>query len=152
MSTTSSHKKKKKKKPAEFDFASVGDPDRYVNDYPPYLGRPTDYDPKYCKMLIAHAKKPGGNFHSFAASIGTNRHRLYEWAKKHKDFRDAKDTAKEIQEDVMFKLGLNGMQGKVRNGWQAAWMFAMKARHHYREEGNDSPDDDEETDMEFEYE
>ena len=48
------------------------------------------------------------------------------------------------------KLGISGMLGKNGAGsWQAAWVFAMKARFGMREEGQQDPED---TDLKFDLE
>lgn len=53
-------------------------------------GRPTDYRPEYCDLLIAHNKQ-GLSFESFGAVVGAGRATLYSWAEKHEEFRDAKE-------------------------------------------------------------
>lgn len=114
-------------------------------------GRPTEYDPKYCGKLIQFSREAAGHFTAFAASIGVHRDTLYSWAKKYPEFADAKKVAREINEQAMFKVGLNGMKGFNGQGsWQSAWIFAMKARYGWREEGPRDQEDD--TDFEFDHE
>lgn len=71
---------------------------------------------------------------------------LNEWANKHPEFSAAKRIAKKLNEKAMMDIGLRGMNGKISYGWQAAWIFAMKARHGMRE---DNPEEQEETDLEI---
>lgn len=111
---------------------------------------PTKYDPKYCRMIIENARKPEGTFTKFAMKINVSVDTLLEWAKTHKEFSVAKSRAKKINEQAMFELGMEGVRGKLPKGaWQNAWIFAMKAKHGWREEVFD---DDEDDDLEFDFE
>lgn len=113
------------------------------------LGRPTKYEPRFCEELIEFARQPGGTFHAFAAELLVARETLYLWAKTHPDFMHAKKVAADIQERVMYEIGLKGMQGKISFFSSPAWIFSMKARHGWTEEGPREQDD---SDMEFDYE
>lgn len=70
-----------------------------------------------------------------------------EWARVHPEFSYAKKVAKRINENAMFQIGIDGMRGKIAYGWQSAWIFGMKARHNWREDGNE---DQEDVDLEIE--
>jgi hypothetical protein len=52
-------------------------------------GRPTAYKPEFCQMLIEHMAK-GLSFESFGATINVSAAKLYEYADKHPEFREAK--------------------------------------------------------------
>lgn len=52
-------------------------------------GRPSLYKPEYCDQLIDHMSK-GFSFESFAGIASVNPDTLYEWAKKHDSFSEAK--------------------------------------------------------------
>lgn len=56
---------------------------------PTVMGRPTGYRPEYCRMLINHNAN-GRSFESFGAVVGVNRDTLYDWARLHPEFSDAK--------------------------------------------------------------
>lgn len=115
-----------------------------------HAGAPTKYDPKYCKMLIQYAKTAEGSFRAFAAKLEVDPETLYEWAKQHPEFSKAKRVAKALNEKAMYDIGLKGMRGKTASGaWQTAWVFSMKARHGWREEGNDEPEDEQDVDFDF---
>lgn len=99
------------------------------------VGRPTKYDEKYCKQLIAmfdidatrevyetYTYKDGTTkevsrlepaelptITDFAKKIGVNKDTLYEWAKKHKEFSDSLKKAKEMQENIWQKNSLMGL-------------------------------------------
>lgn len=87
------------------------------------FGRPTDYDPKYCEMLINYFKtKPYEIDHNgqkrmndfptlagFAISIDVDRTTLANWAKKHKDFFCAYKRAKDYQENFLVNIAMNGL-------------------------------------------
>jgi hypothetical protein len=52
-------------------------------------GRPSKYDPKYCEQLVEHMAGIH-SFETFAAIINVNPDTLYEWAKQHPEFSEAK--------------------------------------------------------------
>ncbi len=70
-------------------------------------GRPTDYDPKYCEMIIAHCSK-GKSVNSFANKVKTTPHTLWNWQKKHPEFFDAvqqaRCAAREYLEDIALQF------------------------------------------------
>lgn len=96
------------------------------------VGRPTLYRPEYCEKLIEHMSQ-GYSFESFAATVGTHRGVLYEWANKHKEFQDAKSRATELCMLHWEKLGMAGMMGKVPSFGGSMWMFNMKCRFRWIE-------------------
>ena len=58
-------------------------------------GRPTDYKPEYCQMLIDHMAK-GYSFESFAGLIRAARSSIYLWIDVHEEFSDAKKEGLEL--------------------------------------------------------
>jgi hypothetical protein len=87
-------------------------------------GRPTKYDPKYCKEIIKfftrkHVEldkdssiKLAANlplFKMFALEIGVDIDTLTEWRNKHKDFSVAYKKAKALQEDQLVNNMLKGV-------------------------------------------
>lgn len=94
-------------------------------------GRPTLYKEEYCDALIAHMQS-GLSFESFAGRIGTNRDTLYEWAKVHPKFSDAKKQGTDASLLHWEKLGLNSLFEKT---FQAGvYVFTMKARFRWAEQ------------------
>lgn len=86
------------------------------------FGRPTDYDPEYCKMLIDYFsvkpyEKIGDRLEAndfptlagFAISIDVDRNTLQNWAKKHKDFLSAYKRAKDYQENFLVHTAMKGL-------------------------------------------
>lgn len=101
-------------------------------------GRPTTYLPEYCAMLVEHQAK-GLSFESFAAVIRVSRDTLYEWAKVHEEFSDAK---KEAQSQCLLfweTAGVGGMWSTAGPGNTnlntAVWIFNMKCR--FRDQWSD---------------
>jgi hypothetical protein len=90
-------------------------------------GRPTKYKPEYCQQLIEHMSQ-GLSFETFAAVIDVNDDTLYEWAKVHPEFSDAKKRAFGKCKILWEKMGIAGATGKIRNFNAAAWIFNMKNR------------------------
>lgn len=95
-------------------------------------GRPTDYDPKYCAMLVAHMAG-GLSFPAFAGAIGVNVDTLYAWEKAHKEFSEAKREG--LAANLIFweKLGMTGIAGKIKNFSAPTYIFTMKNRHGWRD-------------------
>lgn len=86
----------------ETEFHSVSEPKKekpagYV------FGRPIEYKPEYCEMLIEHMSK-GKSFESFGAVVNCGRATLYNWRRDHSDFLDAFNTAREKHLEYMESL------------------------------------------------
>ncbi len=73
-------------------------------------GRPTDYLPEFCDLLVEHMSQ-GLSFESFAATIKSSRASLYLWAQTHSEFSDAKQTGHDLR-----LLWLEKHQTKMING------------------------------------
>ncbi len=111
------------------------------------MARPTKYDPKYCEELIEFMGDPLSpcSFESFAGKIGVSKDSIYEWAKVHKEFSDAKKIAdakgKWVREDKynLLQVGLMRdpsnptkiVQAKTVN--QAMVIFGMKNQSGWRD-------------------
>lgn len=104
-------------------------------------GRPSLYKPEYDQMLIDHMAT-GLSFESFAAITDTCKDTLYEWAKVHPSFSDAKKKA--VQKCRLFweKLGVDHIlnisetskssdgsnYSKSKSLNASIWIFNMKNR------------------------
>jgi hypothetical protein len=94
------------------------------------FGRPTLYKQEYCQQLIDHMAK-GYSFEAFGGVVGVARDRVYEWAKKHPDFAEAKEIG--LAQNLMYfeKQGNMGLwedkDGPKLNN--TLWVFNMKNRH-----------------------
>lgn len=53
------------------------------------VGRPSDFKPEYCAMLIEHMKQ-GGSFQSFGAVAHTSKQTLFNWLTLFPEFLDSK--------------------------------------------------------------
>lgn len=91
-------------------------------------GRPTKYREEYCALVIEHMEK-GYSFETFAVVVSVNVDTLYEWAKVHAAFSDAKKTAFLRNQLFWERLGIAGATGKIPGFNCAAWIFNMKNRH-----------------------
>ncbi len=58
----------------------------------PEMGRPSEFKPEYCEMLIEHMSK-GLSFEAFAGVIGVCKKTLYNWADTIPQFLHAKERA-----------------------------------------------------------
>lgn len=105
-------------------------------------GRPTDYDPSYCDLLIKTMSQ-GDTLSCFCADIGIHRESAYEWMKKHPEFsnayKKAQENALKFWEKMLARCAL-GMPIKIdqkeyKNYNIVAMIFLMKARFKdYREQ------------------
>ncbi len=57
------------------------------------VGRPTNYRPEYCQMIIEHMED-GSSVSSFAASINAARSTITQWADVHPEFMAALQVGK----------------------------------------------------------
>lgn len=95
-------------------------------------GRPTDYKPEYCQMVIDHMAE-GFSFEAFAGLIGVCKQTIYNWLEQHPDFVDAKKKGFEASRMFWEKIGIN--QAKTGEGSATAFIFNMKNR--FKEDWND---------------
>ena len=94
-------------------------------------GRPTKYNQKYCKEIVAYfdvdatrivedMRRDGSTterrvanamptFAKFARKINVNTDTLAEWRKKHQEFSEAYKKCKELQEEFLIDVGLAGV-------------------------------------------
>lgn len=119
------------------------------------FGRPTDYRPEYCQMLIDYFnRKPyetnsEGNLEAldfpslagFACTLEVSRDTLANWAKANKDFFCAYKRAKDYQENFLI---VNSMKGLTNPAFS---IFTAKNVLGWRDKVELS--EDEETDLEF---
>jgi hypothetical protein len=90
-------------------------------------GRPSKYDPKYCRMVIDHMEH-GLSFESFAGTIEVSRDTLYEWTKVHEEFSDAFKIGQMKCRLFWERLGINGVAGKIPGFQVAGHIYNMKVR------------------------
>jgi sugar-specific transcriptional regulator TrmB len=73
-------------------------------------GRPTKYNPEYCQDIIEYFKSEANEtlplFEEYATNLDISKSTLYKWAEDHKDFSDAMQKAKQIQETKWIQKSL----------------------------------------------
>jgi hypothetical protein len=86
-------------------------------------GRPSKYDPGFCDLLFEHMQS-GHSFESFASQVGVDRDTIYEWAKVHPNFSDAKKQGREAQLFFFERLGIEACKGRIEdfNGTAFVWL------------------------------
>lgn len=96
------------------------------------VGRPSDYKPEYCQMLIDHMAQ-GLSFEAFGGIVDCSKETLYTWSEKHPEFLDAKKIATQKCRVFWEKLGVDHIinwsgkdGGKSLN--TGVWVFNMKNR------------------------
>lgn len=98
------------------------------------MGRPPEYKPEYCELLLTHMSK-GLSYETFAATIGTSRQTLYNWEKQYEDFLYTKRIAQDQCQLFWEKIGVEGLYSTKEgpNLQQNLWMFNMKARFRWKD-------------------
>lgn len=103
------------------------------------VGRPTEYDPRFCEMLVQHMAE-GLSFESFGGvdTVDVCKSTLYVWLEKHPEFMDAKQRAISKCRLWWERTGLDGLWNtSERDGPQSSssksfntgvWVFNMKNR------------------------
>lgn len=92
-------------------------------------GRPTDYDPEYCKTVIELASQ-GKSKAQMAATIGTTRQTMWSWMQQYPEFLDAINHAEELCQQWWEDMGqtylINKREGDTLN--TGLWSRSMAAR------------------------
>ena len=88
------------------------------------VGRPTKYKEEYCQKLIDHMAE-GYSFDSFAGIVDVNIDTLYEWAKVHADFSDAKSIGTAKSMAWWEKIGRMGMINEIPFFNDRIWRLNM---------------------------
>lgn len=101
-------------------------------------GRPTDYEDRFCDLLIDHMKQ-GLSFESFGGTIGCVKQTLYNWTEKFPQFMDAKKEG-ELRSLFFWEIqGLKGLwvekEGPTFN--TTNFIFQMKNRFGWRDRSHD---------------
>lgn len=98
------------------------------------FGRPPEYKPEYCQMLIDHMAT-GMSYETFAATINTCRATLYNWEKQFPDFLDAKKQAVEAGQQFWEKIAIDHLVERDKGDKvnSAMWIFNMKNRFKWRD-------------------
>lgn len=90
-------------------------------------GSLSKYKKEYDEKLIDHMAE-GFSFESFAGLISVNQDTLYEWAKVHPSFSEAKKTAYEKSRLFWEHLSNKAAQGKIPNANATLIIFNKKNR------------------------
>ena len=96
------------------------------------VGRPSEYDPKYCDEVIELGRE-GKSKAQIAASIGVCRQTLDNWCNAHKEFMDAVNQARELALVWWEDLG----QEMVREGTGNATMFIFQTKNRFPDDYRD---------------
>jgi len=88
------------------------------------VGRPTKYKEEYCQKLIDHMAE-GYSFDSFAGIVDVNIDTLYEWAKVHEEFSDAKSIGSAKSMAWWEKIGRMGMINEIPFFNDRIWRLNM---------------------------
>lgn len=97
-------------------------------------GRPSKYDPRLCDLALSYLSK-GYSKQALAGKLGISRETLYEWCRTHEDFSDT--IKKGEAKSLMFweEKGMDGMMGKTKGFNSIVWIFTMKNRFGWSDQG-----------------
>ncbi|MET3995025.1 formylmethanofuran dehydrogenase subunit A [Bradyrhizobium sp. S3.9.2] len=87
----------------------------------PGMGRPSEYKPEYCEMVI-EAMARGLSLTAFAGMIRKSRDTVYQWVTVHRDFADAVSRARSARTLALEEKLLRSRKGAETT----AAMFALK--------------------------
>lgn len=87
------------------------------------VGRPSNYKPEYCEMLVQHMEQVH-SFESFGAIINVCRDTLYEWCRQHPEFSYAKKLGREKCQLGCEKLFKAQAVGKIKGNPASLIFFA----------------------------
>lgn len=88
------------------------------------------YDKKFC-ALAKEFLSEGFSKKALAAKIGIAEKNLYEWIKKHPEFKEAVDDGYGRGLEFWEKLGIDGARGMVKGFNVTSWIFNMKNRYRW---------------------
>src|SRR5215470_2632380 len=89
------------------------------------IGRPTDYQPTYCRRVEMLGRK-GQSRAQIAAALKISRSTLYLWASEHPEFRDALARAKAAEQHWWEALGQANLNNPHFQG--GLWCMSMAGR------------------------
>jgi hypothetical protein len=105
---------------------------RKIEEWKARNGRPTDYRPEFCEMLIEHMRK-GYSFDTFGAEVFCGNTTLYRWVEQYQDFRDAKEIGTKLSHEWWERQGLKGLNIGPKSFHGQVWSITMKNRFGYRD-------------------
>jgi len=109
------------------------------------VGRPEEYDPKFCEEIIGHLKK-GYSKVAAAGLCGFCKTSMWRWEKKHPEFRTAikrGETLSQIYwENIAMDYMIEEFRGPKLN--PAVWIFNMRNRFNWSD--NPIPSEENEDD------
>jgi hypothetical protein len=107
------------------------------------MGRPTEYKPEYCQLLLEHGSK-GLSFEAFGGVVGVSKVTLYAWAKKYPDFLNAKNVARSNSRLTLETMMIQIASGRVKYGNATPIIYMLKSIHGLQEDMPLEEDDIEE--------
>ena len=91
-------------------------------------GRPTKYRPEHCQLLI-DTMAQGFSYEASASVIGVATSKLYDWEKRHPEFREAKVQAFGKSRVFWEKVGIDNLTSDKETRFNnPVWIFNMKNR------------------------
>jgi len=102
-------------------------------------GPPTKYKPEYCQALLDHMGE-GLSYGSFAGVLKVHRDTLYEWEKKHSEWKHAKEVGESMSLLQWERTGIKGVRGLIQGFSVAGWIYNMKNRFGWRDKQKDEVD------------
>lgn len=89
------------------------------------VGRPTDYKPEYCSIVI-NLLKEGASIEEIALELDCNPDSIYEWMNVHEEFSDAIKKGRAYSKGWWLREGRTNLQNKEFS--PTLWYMNMKNR------------------------
>lgn len=89
-------------------------------------GRPTDYRPEYCAIVIDEMRK-GSSIEELVLTFDICKDTIYKWIERHPDFADAIKRGRALSEAWWRREGRESLRDKDFNS--GLWFMNMKNRH-----------------------
>ena len=94
-------------------------------DTPAPVGRPTEYKPEYCEVVV-EKQAQGWSLAEFAAHVGVSRPTVDNWGAAYPEFLEALSRAKAAEQSWWERAGREGMFADKFNA--AVWKKSVEAR------------------------
>lgn len=102
------------------------------------MGRPTKYKEEYCEDIYKFMAE-GKSKEAWAGSKGFSKHRIYDWAEKHKKFRHAVKRGEAACQNFWEEMGIQMALAGAGNA--TVWIFNMKNRFKWKDRSDVTTDD-----------
>ena len=91
------------------------------------VGRPTDYRPEHCELVIQLGQE-GKSHAQISAALGVSRQTLYDWQAAHPEFLDAIKYARDLAQAWFENIGQINMVAPTQGFSASLWAKQVSCR------------------------